>query len=227
MMYKLLFIDEQRETLEDFEEYVEKSQLKDKFNVITIFPSEDMEEMIHKIFKIAPDALITDFRLNEMKEDITYNVPFNGVDIVQEFQSYRYSFPCFVLTAVDDEAVGSSEDVNIVYVKNILYKDETEKDLKAKASFLDRIFMQIEHYKNRLAKAEKDLADLLIIRENEDTNNIEIENKIIELDDFLEKSIDRRSSIPEEFKKLSNITKLDSLLDKVDQLVKKVEENGK
>lgn len=226
-MYKLLFIDEQKETLEDFEEYVEKSQLKDKFNVITMFPSEDMEDMIHKIFKIAPDALITDFRLNEMKEDIDYNVPFNGVDLVQEFQSHRYNFPCFVLTAVDDEAVGSSEDVNIVYVKNILYKEETEKDIKAKASFLDRIFMQIEHYKNRLEKAEKELAELLIARENEETNNIEIENKIIELDDFLEKTVDRQSSIPKEFKQLSNTKKLDELLDKFDQLIKKVGENGK
>jgi len=225
-MYKLLFIDEQKETLEDFEEYVEKSQLKDKFKVVTIFPSEDMEQMIHTIFKIGPDAIITDFRLNEMKEDITYNVPFNGVELVEELQSYRHNFPCFVLTAVDDEAVGSSEDVNIVYVKNILYKDENEKELKAKASFLDRVFIQIGHYRNRIEKAEEELAGLVAIRESGNAD-IEVEKTIIELDDFLERSVDKRNAIPKEFKTLSNTNRLDSLLYKVDELIKKVDENGK
>ena len=123
-MYKILFIDEEKETLEDFEDFVEGFSAKIELTAITKLPLADKEEMIELIINLAPDALISDFRLNEMKTDIDYNIPYNGVELVEEFQSIRTDFPCFVLTALDDEAVNQSEDVNIVYVKNILHNKE-------------------------------------------------------------------------------------------------------
>lgn len=223
-MYKLLFIDEEKETLEDFEDFVENFPAKIELQPITQLPLADKEEMIDCIIKLAPDALISDFRLNEMKTDIDYNVPYNGVDLVEEFQSIRNYFPCFVLTALDDEAVNQSDDVNIVYVKNILYrKDEGEG--KAKAQFLDRVISQIEHYKKRIENSKNELMELVKVREAGEAD-IEIENRIIILDDFLEKSIDARSSIPSEFKTLSNSTRLDNILNKVDTLLNKLGDNA-
>lgn len=222
-MYKILFIDEEKETLEDFEEFVEKFPSRVELIPLTALPLASKEEMIEYIFKLAPDALVTDFRLNEMKRDVTYNIPYNGVDLVEEFQSIRNHFPCFVLTALDDEAVNKSDDVNIVYVKNILYKKEDEN---AKAKFLDRVLGQIEHYKSRIENAKNELNELLNIRKAGKADII-IENKIIELDDFLEKSIDAKSSIPSEFKTLSNSNRLDSILNKVDELLKKIDKDAK
>ncbi len=222
-MYKILFIDEEKDTLQDFEEFVEKSPLKAKLDPITMFPLADLDEMIESIIKIAPDAIISDFRLNELKTDIKYNVPYNGVDLVEEFQSIRNNFPSFVLTALDDEAVNSSNDVNIIYVKNILYNKE---EGNAKAKFLDRVISQIEHYKNRLEGYKKELAELIEIRKKGDAD-ISIESRIIELDDLLEKSINGKSVIPSEFKTLTNSNKLDNILSKVDQLLKKLDEDGK
>ncbi|QNS41965.1 hypothetical protein H0S70_02970 [Chryseobacterium manosquense] len=222
-MYKILFIDEEKDTLEDFEEFVEKSPLKAKLEPITMFPLADLEEMIEKIIKTAPDAIISDYRLNELKTDIKYNVPYNGVDLVEEFQSIRNYFPSFVLTALDDEAVNNSNDVNIVYVKNILYNKE---EGNAKAKFLDRVISQIEHYRNRIESYKRELAGLIEVMKKGDAD-ITIESRIIELDDFLEKSIDGRSVIPSEFKTLSNSNRLDNILNKVDQLLKKLDEDGK
>ena len=222
-MYKILFIDEEKETLEDFEEFVEKFPSRVELIPLTAFPLASKEEMIEYIFKLAPDALVTDFRLNEMKRDITYNIPYNGVDLVEEFQSIRNHFPCFVLTALDDEAVNTSDDVNIVYIKNILYKKEDEN---AKAKFLDRVLGQIEHYKSRIENAKNELDELLSIRKAGKADII-IENKIIELDDFLEKSIDAKNSIPSEFKTLSNSNRLDNILNKVDELLKKIDKDAK
>lgn len=216
-MYKLLFIDEEKDTLDDFANYVDDFPSKQKIQAITQLPFQSIEEMLEFIIKLAPDALITDFRLNEMKGDISYNVPYNGVDLVAEFQSIRRHFPCFVLTALDDEAVGQSDDVNIVYIKNILYKEEGN----AKAKFLDRVISQVDHYRFKIEEAQKELAGLIQIR-LEGKADYGIENRIIELDDFLEKSVDARSSIPKEFKSLSNTQRLDNLLSKVDQLLKKV-----
>jgi len=222
-MYKILFIDEEKETLEDFEEFVEKFPSRVELIPLTALPLASKEEMIEYIFKLAPDALVTDFRLNEMKRDITYNIPYNGVDLVEEFQSIRNHFPCFVLTALDDEAVNKSDDVNIVYIKNILYKKEDEN---AKAKFLDRVLGQIEHYKSRIENAKNELDELLSIRKAGKADII-IENKIIELDDFLEKSIDAKNSIPSEFKTLSNSNRLDNILNKVDELLKKIDKDAK
>ena len=222
-MYKILFIDEEKDTLQDFEEFVEKFHSKIKLEPIAKFPLSNLEEMIECIIKIAPDAIISDYRLNELKTDIKYNVPYNGVDLVEEYQRIRNDFPCFVLTALDDEAVNSSNDVNIVYVKNILYNQE---EGNAKAKFLDRVISQIEHYKNRIESYKQELAELIEIRKKGEAD-ISVENRIIELDDFLEKSIDGKSVLPSEFKTLTNSNKLDTILNKVDLLLKKIDEDDK
>lgn len=222
-MYKILFIDEEKDTLNDFENFVEKSPSKSKLEPITMFPLNNLDEMIESIIKVAPDAIIADYRLNELKTDIKYNVPYNGVDLVEEFQSIRNYFPCFILTALDDEAVNSSNDVNIVYVKNILYNKE---EGNAKAKFLDRVISQIEHYNNKIENCKKELDELIKKRKKGNTN-ISVENRIIELDDFLERTIDGKSVIPPEFKTLTNSKRLDDILNKVDLLLKKIDEDGK
>lgn len=222
-MYKILFIDEEKTTLEDFDDFVDKSDLKAKIIPITMLPLGDLNEMIEAIVKIAPDAIISDYRLNELKTDIKYTVKYNGVELVEEFQSMRNYFPCFVLTAVDDEAVSSSEDVNIVYVKSILHKAEVEN---SKSPFLARVISQIEHYKSKIEISKKELAELIEIRKSGNAD-IAIENRIIELDTFLEKSIDAKSVIPSEFKTLSNSNRLDGILNKVDELLNKLDQDDK
>ncbi|MEI6949660.1 hypothetical protein V9K67_20905 [Paraflavisolibacter sp. H34] len=221
-MYKLLFIDEEQDTLEDFADYVDEFPSKVSVKPFTKLPLESMEEMIDYIIKLAPDALITDFRLNEMKGDIKYNVPYNGVDLVREYQSIRDYFPCFVLTALDDEAISQSDDVNIVYIKNILYNKE---EGNAKAKFLDRVISQIEHYKSRIENAKAELLALIKIRESGQAD-IGVEKRIIDLDDFLEKSVDAKNSIPAELKLLSNSDRLNTILNKVDELLKKIDDSN-
>lgn len=223
-MYKIVFIDEEQDSLDYFEEYVEKFASRNVLEVVVTFPLPTLEEMVEFFIDITPDAIITDYRLNEKKEDIEYIVPYNGVDLVNEYQSIRKGFPCFVLTAVDDEAVSQSDDVNIVYIKDILHNPE---EGNAKAKFLDRVISQIKHYKVRISKAETELLDLIAVRKAGDAN-LDVENRIIELDNYLEKSIDAGNSLPAEFKKLSNIDKLDSMINKVDELLKKIDQkNGK
>jgi DNA-binding NarL/FixJ family response regulator len=217
--YKLLLIDEEKDTFDDFKDYLDISTTKDKIEVIEVYPLEELQEMIELIFKINPDAIITDFRLNEMKTDINYNVPYDGVELVEEFLKFRQGFPCFVLTAFDDLAVSASDDVNKVYIKNILHNNKEES--KAKAKFLDRVINQIEHYQTKIKEAEAELIELIKLRKSGKAN-ITNENRIIELDSFLESVIDRKSSIPPEFKKLSNDERLNDLLSKVDAILKKV-----
>lgn len=220
--YKILFIDEEKDNLNDFRDYVENTSSKDTIEVLTKYPLGELEEMIELITKINPDAVITDFNLNEMKTDINYNIPYNGVELVEELLKIRLGFPCFVLTAYDDLAVSASEDVNKVYIKNILHNNKEES--RAKANFLDRVISQIKHYQTKLRNAEEELHKLIELRKSGKTN-IHDEERIIELDSFIERVIDRQSSIPAEFKKTSNDEKLNNLMSKVDEILKKVD-NG-
>ncbi|MBC7476268.1 MAG: hypothetical protein H7263_18435 [Candidatus Sericytochromatia bacterium] len=219
-MYRILFIDEEEETFEYFNDYVDNSSTKDQIEVITLFPLESKEDTIETIFKINPDAIITDFMLNDIKSDITYNVPYNGVELMESLLEIREDFPFFVLTSFDDVAVSQSDDVNKIYIKNILHNNKEES--KAKAKFLDRVINQIVHYKSKLQNSQKELLELIELR-NSGKATIGDEERIIVLDHFLESSIDKRSSIPEKYKTLSNFDRLGQLLDKVDILLNKVD----
>lgn len=219
--FKILFIDEERDSFDDFLDYVEKSARAGEIEPITQLPLEELDIMIEKIVELNPDAIITDFNLNEKRIDINYNVPYNGTELLENFISIREGFPFFVLTAFDDVAINETDDVNKVYVKNILHKSNKEEATKARATFLDRVIASIKHYRSKLTKAEEDLLQLLE-KKKEGNANYDDEQRIIELDSFIEKSLDKSSSIPDDYKLSSNADRLGELLSKVDELINKV-----
>jgi len=223
-MYKLLYIDEDQEQIENFQNYIDDTNTNNIFEVIPQLPLGDMEEMIEKILKANPDVIVSDFLLNENIGALGYNVPYNGVELVEEFLAIRHKFPCFVLTAKDQDAVSDSEDVNLVYTKSLMTTEI--EDTKAKVKFTDRLIKQIEHYQSRITDAQKELQELLEVRKSGNAD-YKIENRIIELDDFLEKSIDATHSVPTEFKTFSNTQRLDNILSKVDELLKKLDNDVK
>ncbi|CAI2040085.1 Uncharacterised protein [Serratia fonticola] len=217
-MYKILFIDEENDAIDEFKDYADETTTSEQILVVAEFPQPTLEEMIQTIIKVNPDAIITDFMLNEKKTSIKYGVEYNGIDLVKKFISIREGFPCFVMTSFDDDAVKESDDVNIVYIKEILH---SEKSSNVKASFLEKVVSQIAHYRSRIESYENELKTLIELR-NCGKANISDENRIIVLDQFLEQSIDRQSSIPKEFKELSNTHRLNEILSKVDNLLSKI-----
>lgn len=54
------------------------------------------------------------------------------------------------------------------------------------------------------------------------TISLHEEQQIVDLDDFLERSLDNYQALPQEMKSLSNIKKMSSIIDKVDELLKKI-----
>lgn len=188
-MYKLLFIDEELDDIEDFKDYIEEKDLEDLFEVKSIYPLDNLEDMIEEIISIYPDAIVTDFMLNEIKTSIKYNVPYNGTQLVKTFLEIREDFPCFVLTSFDDQAVSESDDVNIVYIKGILHG--SEKGTKAKANFVDRVKNQIIHYQIKLEKAETRLIEL-ITKSEKDILDAPEKDELLKLDSLIENALDKK-----------------------------------
>lgn len=217
MSYKIVFIDEEKEQQEWFEEYFD-SHKKDETSIISIFPGTSMEDMISTLDEQHPDAIIADFLLNEIKEDIKHNVPYNGVDLVQTYQYRRPEFPCFILTSKDEDALNESSDVNMVYVKGFLKNEKGNTTV----SFYDRVIRQIAAYRERLDRAQSEV-DELIEKRRSGQMTIQDNNKLVELDDFIERSLDRESSIPADMKSTENIDKLSSMVAKLDELLAKLD----
>lgn len=219
-MYIILFIDEEKVVFEDFLDYVDENDTDNKFKVITEYPINNLDEMIEKIISINPDAIITDFNLNEIKTDISYIVPYDGVGLMEAYLTIRENFPFFVMTSFDDDAILISKDVNKIYIKEILHDPSLEK--QAKANFLERVEKQIQHYQAEIRRSEKRLKTLLDLRKERKTT-LKDEEEIISLDTFLEKSIDSKEAIPKEFKESRNQEYLHKLLVKADLLINKFE----
>lgn len=216
MDYKILFIDEESTQHDRFLDYFE--QVCPEIVPECEYPLSTVPEMLQRIEELCADAVVADFRLNEMRTDIHYNVNYNGIELINAIREQRDGFPCFVITSHDDEAVNGSDDVNLVYIKDILRPAAD----KAKVTFAERITRQVDKYRSRIGNARQELS-VLIDRRNSGNANVHDEERIIELDSFLEKSLDSYDSIPEQLKELSNLERLNTLIGKVDDLLKKFE----
>jgi hypothetical protein len=219
-MYKIIFIDEQQSALDKFLRYID--YYKDESVIAeVILPLGNISEMVVRIFENTPDAIITDYRLNEYKTDLNYNIPYNGMELVHAICEQRENFPCFVLTTFADEAIPASDDVNIIYEKEIIYKAGQEG---TKVTFLNKVKEQIRHYKTKIENAETELNHLIELRKSGKAT-IEDETRLIKLDSFLEQSLGKKTTIPPQYKELSNTKHLVDMLAKADELIKKLEES--
>ena len=220
-MYKIIYVDEYQDDIDDFLEYFEDKDSNNKFEIKSLLPEKTLDEMYQRIFEENPDAIISDFKLNDMKTEIKYNIPYTGVDLTEKILDIKKKFPCFVLTSYDTQAIKTSQDVNMIYIKDILHG--SEEKTKAEANFLYTVENQIIHYKKRIDNAEKELLELIDKSNKEELNAIE-EAKLLELDTFIEQSTNQKSALPEHLKGTKNFDKLKKMIDNTDELLAKLRE---
>ena len=216
MSYKVLFIDEESTQHDDFKDHFEENWSEAVCECL--FPARTIEEMIYLLEKKHPDAVIVDYQLNNKKEDISYNVGYNGVELLNAIHNQLADFPCFVITSYDGEAVVDSDDVNLIYVKKVLRFSSADGE---KVSFAQRVKSQIDKYRMRIDNARKELS-ILIEKREKGNATVQDEERIVELDTFLEKTYGKEDAVPSELKHISNLEKLNTLIDKVDCLINKL-----
>ena len=222
-MYKIVYIDEYQDDIDDFLDYFDDKDSGKNFDIKILLPAENLNEMINLIFQENPDAIISDFQLNEYKTDISYNVPYTGVGLAERILETKHNHPCFVLTSYDDDAIKTSQDVNIVYIKDILHGIEEKSN--AKANFLDIVENQILHYRKRISNAEKELLALVEKSNTQDLNANE-EDRLLELDTFIEQSIDKKSALPKHLKGTKNLDALHKMIENTDKLLSNLGQNN-
>lgn len=216
MKYKILFIDEEKDQHDNFLDYMDK--IEDKVEVKCLYPEENIEAMIQVFEDEHPDAIVTDHQLNEIKTEIQYNVSYNGAELVNAYRDIRPNFPCFVITFYDNDAISTSKDVNLVYVKILMNGGEEG----AKAKFHDKMVEQIDKYKKSIDEAQIELT-ALVQKKQEKGLTLHEEDRLVELDSFLEKSLDSYTALPADIKRSESLEHLSEVIDKVDEILAKLD----
>lgn len=221
MAFNIVVVDEQIEQLNNMRYLFEPLIINSVVNLITLLPVPLIEDMINLILDEHPDAIIADYKLNEIKTDIGKNtqINYNGADLVDAVKKIKETLPCFIASTYDQQAAadGATLDVNIVYAKQLVENPPT-----GALKFSDKVVAQIEKYKHSIENKENRFAELTEKKATAQTLNINEEAELIELDNFLERAMDGRFPTPPDLKELSNSTRLTSLLYSVNRLLEEV-----
>ena len=205
-MARLIYVDEQESERNNF-----AREMHQDFDVVLITPESDIDECVDTILSSGGDVIVTDFRLNEHQA-----IGYLGTDLIDKILSRKEGFPVFVFTGFPngdgDVAIDHVEDANMVYDKSDL------TDEKKKRLFKDKVSTNAERYKRRIQAAEDRLAEL-VKKENLSPKE---ESELVSIDSFLERALDKESSIPNSIKEQFLENKFDLVISKIDRVLGRV-----
>ena len=100
MAFKILVIDEEMAEIEkvqfEFDPWIEDKS----FEVDSLLPIQNLNEMIDLILQEKPNAIIVDYQLNRVKTDIgNIQINYNGAILISEFLKRRVGLPCFIASS--------------------------------------------------------------------------------------------------------------------------------
>jgi len=178
MKYRIAYIDEDKGWINTFYQ-----TFKNDFDIlrIEVNPESSVEAILDLLLSSDLNAIVTDYLLEENAE-----VSFNGNRIVEEIKKIKPHFPIVMLTSFPTQAIGHTDDVHIIYNKNIL-SVENDREKEELEIFKTKIQSNISNYYKKI----------------EDTN--------IRIEQLVEKRNNQGLDIPEE----EELTKLYILFDEL------------
>ncbi len=192
---------------------IEGNLIKEKYKDVKLNPTklklkDNLTEMVKKVYETKLDALIIDYKLSSQQ-----NISYTGIELVEAIQEKLFQFPIFVLTSYQDDLfLKECFDVYQVFEFDRYINDKDERiELNSK------IVEQIKKYRNSILSWKKELFELL----PNGGKNCKIDERIIELDTRIEKSIDGVSSLSEKMKADLGQNRIQTLIDKIDKLIDK------
>lgn len=180
--YNIVFIDEDKAQLRRFKRYVKGFE---RLNVEAIEPPEMIETIVDKIVEEDIAAIVCDFDLKEKNTTDYY-----GSEVIEDLLKVKPNFPVFIFTSHKEDALKFCETVHYVYDKVNMNGDK---------SFLELVVKEIEKYQNKIDGWKKEFFELQKKFDNQELT-IREEERLIELDNLIEKATDNRSSIPNHIK---------------------------
>jgi hypothetical protein len=162
MKYKIAYIDEDKGWINTFYQ-----TFKNDFEIlrIEVNPESSVDAILDQLLSNNLDAIVTDYLLEENAE-----VPFNGNKIVEEIKRTKPHFPIVMLTSFPTQAIGHTDDVHIIYNKNIL-SVENDREKEELDIFKSKIQSNISNYYKKIDDTNLKIEQLIEKRNN---NGLEI-----------------------------------------------------
>ena len=158
MKYRIAYIDEDKGWINTFYQ-----TFKNDFDIfrIEVNPESSIEAILHSLLSNNLNAIVTDYLLEENAE-----VPFNGNKIVEEIKKIKPHFPIVMLTSFPTQAISHTDDVHIIYNKNILSveNDREKEDLEI---FKTKIQSNISNYYKKIEDTNTKIEQLVEKRNNQ------------------------------------------------------------
>lgn len=199
--FKIGYIDDNPTQIRSFQR-----EAAQEFDVVKISLKKNLDTVVSDIFDQKVNAVVIDYDLREGNNKIDYQ----GDDIFKKVVERVDNFPAFILTSHVNEAEKQSIDMNAIYNRTA-------------DNFLKRVRRQIENYQKNLKLVESEFSKL----KSRKKRNLVQEERMIELDTFIERSLDKRSELPKTLKKTSDLKKINELIQETDKLIKEIKKHEK
>lgn len=177
------------------------------FDVVEVKLSKDMEDITSSIIENRIDVLLIDYNLSSYE-----TISYTGVQLANFIQEKLFEFPLFILTAYEDQLYEQElfDAYQIFDFERYLSESQERVELHYK------LIEQVNKYQKQIELWKDEIKRLL----PEKGKTAEIDNRLLELDSKLEKSIDGHSAISNAVKNSLQSNKIDELISKIDLLLK-------
>lgn len=202
---RVIYIDEDPDDIVYFQEFMDGHFA---LEVVEIVNDSDLNEVVDEIISYHPDAVVTDFMLNEKA-----TVGFNGQALIELLQERNKHMPCFLLTSHAPDALEATHDARLVQAKAVMMRDDL------KSLFRSQIAKVIADHKLRLSNSEIELDSLLLLPRGDLTAHQR--QRVIELDSYIEEHGLSSNALPDELKEDRSLDLLTQLVSQVDALLKR------
>jgi hypothetical protein len=173
--------------------------------------SSNINDLIETIRTEKIDAIAIDYKLM----DHGSSFGFNGDYFFHELNKVLLNYPSFILTNDPDDAKKQSSKINPFF---ILGKERLSLD---NPSLSEEIRTIIRNYKESINDYLTKLSTLEEVRKKDGLSSDE-EERYVELNNILDKTVDQQSLLPRTFYSNETNSKLDEILEKTEALLGKV-----
>lgn len=189
-------------------------EIKEQYRECELIPVElqiqaSMDEIVNEIKAQSLDALLVDYQLASFES----NVDYTGVGIANRADRKYLGFPVFVLTSFESELYKHEvfDAYKVFDFERYMSEDKERIELNKK------IIEQVSKRKREINLKKSELDELLSISEKK--TNQSIDDRILELDDFIERSIDGENALPTKVKERLLDKRFDEMLNVLHKVV--------
>lgn len=196
-----------------------KEQYKDyTFNFVTLElnKSTSKETILSQIYSKNIDCLIIDYKLNSRAAT---NIN-NGVHLSQNILKSLQNFPLFIITSYEEE-LNQNEIFSPIQIIDFFAFSDSDSYA---AIIQGKIIETVLSYNKQQLSLENELRELLKIPY--ENRNAKIDSRILEIDSQLERFACGESAIPEKIKKELDENKFEDILNKLDMIIRKYDNDG-